>query len=207
MKIKRAVFLDRDGTLNRDVGYPAHWSQIHIYPYAFEAIRRIHAAGLAAVVVTNQSGVGRGCFGEDDLQALHHKFAAAFSKRQARLDAFYYCPHYSPHAPADLESGCACRKPNSAMGLQAAAELGLSLEGSYMVGDKMADILFGLNIGAVPVLVLTGYGRESLAKIERGAAGPAHVARTLAAAVDWIVGREQRASRPRVSSPGKKGGP
>jgi D-glycero-D-manno-heptose 1,7-bisphosphate phosphatase len=91
------------------------------------------------------------------------------------------------------------------MALQAAAELGLSLEGSYMVGDKMADILFGLNIGAVPVLVLTGYGPESLGKIERGAARPAHIARNLAVAVDWIVRREERASRPRASSPGEKG--
>jgi D-glycero-D-manno-heptose 1,7-bisphosphate phosphatase len=205
MNIKRAVFLDRDGTLSRDVGYPAHWSQVHIYPYAFEAVRRIRAAGLAAVVITNQSGIGRGCFGEDDLQLLHRKFAAAFSERQAGLDAIYYCPHYAPPSPAGLESGCACRKPNAALGLQAAADLGLSLDGSYMVGDKIADILFGLNIGAVPVLVLTGYGQESLAKIERGATRPAHVAENLAAAVDWILGREDQTGRPGASSPGEKG--
>jgi D-glycero-D-manno-heptose 1,7-bisphosphate phosphatase len=207
MRKRRAVFLDRDGTLNRDVGYPAHWSQVHIYPYAFEAVRRIRAAGLAAVVITNQSGVGRGCFGEDELQALHRRFAAAFENERAPLDAFYHCPHYSPHVSAAAESGCACRKPNPALGLQAAAELGLNLEGSYMVGDKAVDLLFGLNIGAVPILVLTGYGRESLRKIDAGHAGPAHVAENLAAAADWIIGRERRAARLRRSSSEEQDGP
>jgi D-glycero-D-manno-heptose 1,7-bisphosphate phosphatase len=195
MKKRRAVFLDRDGTLNRDVGYPGHWSQVHIYPDAFEAVRRVRAAGMAAVVITNQSGVGRGFFSEDELRALHREFRTAFEKRRAALDGFFYCPHYSPAASAAAESCCPCHKPNPALGLRAAAELGLSLEGSYMVGDKKADILFGLNIGAVPVLVLTGYGRESLRDLEARRDRPAHVAENLARAVDWIIRREKRADR------------
>jgi D-glycero-D-manno-heptose 1,7-bisphosphate phosphatase len=195
MRKRRAVFIDRDGTLSRDVGYPGHWSQVHVYPYAFEAVRRIRAAGLAAVVVTNQSGVGRGCFSEDELRALHREFGAAFEKRRAALDGFFYCPHYSPPAAAAMVSGCSCSKPNPALGLRAAAELGLSLDGSYVVGDKATDILFGLNIGAVPVLVLTGYGREALRHLEAGRGRPAHVADNLAAAADWIIGREKRTGR------------
>jgi len=192
---RRAVFLDRDGTLSRDVGYPADWSQVHIYPHAFEAVRRIRRAGLAAVVITNQSGVGRGFFTEDDLRALHREFASAFATRRARLDGIFYCPHYSPAAPAAEESHCACRKPGPELGLRAAAALGLELPGSYMVGDKPADVRFGLALGAVPVLVLTGYGRAALRELDAGPARPAHVAADLAAAVDWIMDREGRSGR------------
>ncbi|MGD1008644.1 MAG: HAD family hydrolase [Candidatus Aminicenantales bacterium] len=195
MRKRRAVFIDRDGTLNRDIGYPGHWSQVHVYPYAFEAVRRIRAAGLAAVVVTNQSGVGRGCFSEDELQELHREFGAAFEKQRAALDGFFYCPHYPRPAAAAPAAGCSCAKPGPSLGFRAAAELGLSLEGSYMVGDKADDVHFGLNIGAVPILVLTGYGRKALRDLETGRGRPAHVAENLAAATDWIIEREKRAAR------------
>lgn len=205
MARKRAVFLDRDGTLSRDVGYPAEWSQVHIYPFAFDAVRRIRRAGLAPVVITNQSGVGRGFFGEDELEALHREFAAAFARQRARLDGIFHCPHDSPAVPAADESDCSCRKPHPELGLRAAAALGLELAGSYMVGDKPADVLFGLAVGAIPVLVLTGYGRASLRELEGGRARPAHVAPDLAAAVDWIVARERRSARgPRPHPRGRR---
>jgi D-glycero-D-manno-heptose 1,7-bisphosphate phosphatase len=207
MKRRRAVFLDRDGTLNQDVGYPAHWSQLHIYPFAFEAVRRFRRAGMAVVVVTNQSGVGRGAFTEEDLRALHRSLAAAFEDARARLDGIYSCPHYCPPA-ADPEAGaCSCGKPNPAMGMRAAAELALELPGSYVVGDKASDILFGLNIGAVPVLVLTGYGRQALREVEASRVRAAHVAENLAGAADWILGREKRGIRkPRRGGPANGGG-
>jgi len=205
VKKKRVAFLDRDGTLNRDVGYPGHWSQIHIYPYAYDAVRRIRSAGLAAVVITNQSGIGRGFFSEEELAALHERFAAAFEKRRARLDGFFHCPHFSPAVPASAESDCPCRKPNPALGLRAAEELGLDLQGSYMIGDKAADVLFGLNVGAVPVLVLTGYGPRSLHDLEAAGVRPAHVAQNLAAAADWICARERRALSGPGHPPGRGG--
>jgi D-glycero-D-manno-heptose 1,7-bisphosphate phosphatase len=194
MDKKRAVFLDRDGTLCRDVGYPAHWSQVHIYPYAFEAVRRLHQAGLAAVVVTNQSGIGRGFFGQEDLAALHREFAAAFDERGAPLDALYHCPHYTPGAAEGSEGGCPCAKPNPGLALRAAAELTLELNGSYMVGDKTADIMFGFAIRAVPVLVLTGYGPSARRDLERRGVRPAHVAPDLAAAAAWIRDLERAAA-------------
>ena len=170
------LFLDRDGTINKDVGYPSDFGQIRLYPFSVEAIRDIHRLGFLAVVVTNQSGIGRGFFTEDELAALHARFAAAFEKRRARLDGFFHCPHFSSSAPAAAESDCSCRKPNPALGLRAAAALGLDLQGSYMVGDKTADVLFGLNVGAVPVLVLTGYGKPSSRELEATGIRPAHVA-------------------------------
>ena len=126
MDKKRTVFLDRDGTLCRDVGYPAHWSQVHVYPYAFKAVRRLREAGLAVVVITSQSGIGRGFFAEADLTALHHEFAAAFARRGAALDALYHCPHYTPRAG---EGGCPCGKPNPGLALRAAADLDLERRG------------------------------------------------------------------------------
>jgi len=199
----RAVFLDRDGTLNHDVGYPAHWSQVHVYPFAFEAVRSLRAAGLVPVVITNQSGVGRGFFGEPDLAALHREYGAAFAGQGAAIDGFFYCPHYNP--PGGGEAGCACAKPKPALGLRAAAELGLELRGSYMVGDKTSDILFGLALGAVPVLVQTGYGRASLRELERRGLRPECVAPDVAAAAHWILARERQACGPPRPSGRKEG--
>jgi D-glycero-D-manno-heptose 1,7-bisphosphate phosphatase len=205
MNKQRAVFLDRDGTLSRDVGYPAHWSQVHVYPYAFEAVRRIRQAGLAPVVITDQSGVGRGCFSEDDLRALHREFGAAFARRRARIDGFYYCPHFPSGGRPAEEARCSCSKPNPELARRAAAELGLELRNSYVVGDKPADVLLGLAVGAVPVLVLTGYGPQSLRELEARKIRPAHAAENLAAAVDWILAREQRASRQARNAPRRNG--
>ncbi len=195
MKKRRAVFLDRDGTINEDVGYPAHWSQVHVYPFALEAVRRLRRAGLAVVVVTNQSGVGRGAFTEDDLRALHRDLSAAFEAAGARLDGIYSCPHFCPPAQVPRGGACPCQKPKPALGLLAAAELALDLRRSYVVGDKPSDILFGRNIGAVPVLVLTGYGRQALRDLQSAGVRPSRVAENLAAAAEWILGRERGPGR------------
>jgi D-glycero-D-manno-heptose 1,7-bisphosphate phosphatase len=184
MTTRRAVFLDRDGTLNEDTGYPADFRQVHIYPDAFEAVRRLGRAGFATVVVTHQSGVGYGYIGPEDIDALHARFLEEFARLGAPLDALYSCPH-APQAAAG--PGCACAKPRPGLGLRAAAELGLSLPGSYMVGDKVEDVLFGLNIGAVPVLVLTGYGRAASAALAARGIRPAHAAAGILEAANWIL--------------------
>lgn len=184
MTTRRAVFLDRDGTLNEDTGYPADFRQVHIYPEAFEAVRRLGRAGFAAVVVTHQSGVGRGYFDAADLDALHARFLAEFARRGAPLDAIYSCPH-APGGPPS----CDCAKPLPGLGRRAAAELGLDLARSFMVGDKADDVLFGLNIGAVPVLVLTGYGRAARAALAARGVRPAHTAAGVLDAAAWILER------------------
>lgn len=188
---KGAVFLDRDGTLNEDAGYPVQYSQIKIYAFSFEAVRRLNQAGWPVIVLTNQSAVGRGMLSEEDLRLLHKKIEEAFAEQRARLDAFYYCPHYE-HAPAPRYRGpCSCRKPNPGLALQAAADFGLDLERSYMVGDKVEDILLGLQIKATPLLVLTGHGQISLVELQARGIQPAFLARNLLEAVDWILEREK----------------
>jgi D-glycero-D-manno-heptose 1,7-bisphosphate phosphatase len=188
----RAVFLDRDGTINKDVGYPRDYRQIHIYPFAYEAIRDIRRLGFRAVVVTNQSGVGRGLIPEKSLRDIHRRLEAALGRRRARLDGIYYCPHFIQAADPRYRRDCACRKPKPGLARRAAASLGLDLKKSYMIGDHVNDILFGLAIGAVPILVLTGHGKKTLSRLRESGPMPAHVAQNLRAAVGWIARREKQ---------------
>jgi len=191
MKKKRAVFLDRDGTINEDVGYPNQFSQINIYPYSFEAVRKINQAGFLAVIVTNQSGIGRGFITEGELQVIHQKLESAFSKHKARLDGIYYCPHYLLSSDPLYRKNCSCRKPNSDLALQAVSDLNVDLESSFMIGDKVEDILFGWNIKASPILVLTGFGQKSLSELNKRRIQPAFVAQNILEAVNWILTREK----------------
>jgi D-glycero-D-manno-heptose 1,7-bisphosphate phosphatase len=193
MMKKRAVFLDRDGTINKDVGYPSSFSMVEIYPYSFEAIKKINEAGLLAVIVSNQSGVGRGLIVEKDLHDIHQKLRVAFAKRNAHFDGVYYCPHYHLSSIPRYRKNCRCRKPNPGMGLQAATELNIDMNNSYMVGDKVADILFGRNIQAKPILLLTGFGQKALPKLKKKGIVPAHVAGNLLDAVNWILKQERKA--------------
>lgn len=188
---RRAVFLDRDGTINEDVGYPSQYSQIKIYPYSFEAIKKINRAELLAVIITNQSGIGRGLLTEKNLIDIHKKMKVVFSKHNSYFDGIYYCPHYISSSNPAYRKACSCRKPNPKMALQAASDLNIDLKNSYMVGDKVEDVLFGLNIKATPILVLTGFGQKSLIALKEKNIQPAHVARTLLEAVDWILKREK----------------
>jgi D-glycero-D-manno-heptose 1,7-bisphosphate phosphatase len=188
---KRAVFLDRDGTLNEDVGYPSAFSQIRIFPAAFEAVRKIRSAGFLAVVVTNQSAVGRGLLSEDELKNIQESIQASFAAEGAELDAFYYCPHYEQAALPIYRKSCDCRKPAPGLAVRAAADLDLDLSASYMIGDKIEDIEFALNAGTTPVLVLTGCGRESRLKLEEKGLRPAFVAEDILSAANWILRRER----------------
>ncbi len=194
----RAIFLDRDGTLNRDVGYPNDFRQIQLYRFSVPAVRAIRRMGFLPVVVTNQSGIGRGLIRETALRDIHRRLLARMKKNEAGLARIYYCPHYVASPDPRYGRDCACRKPKPGMGRRAAADLNLDLKSSYMIGDKVEDVLFGRAIGAVPILVLTGYGRRSRAAFGSGrpGPGPVHIARDLGAAVRWIERRESAAPRP-----------
>ncbi|MFZ2052967.1 MAG: HAD-IIIA family hydrolase [Candidatus Aminicenantales bacterium] len=193
--MKKAVFLDRDGTLNVDAGYPSRYDQLAVYPQSFEAVKKFNREGLLVVIVTNQSGVGRGLLSEDDLKDIHARLNASFIRHDARLDAIYYCPHYVLSEDPRYRKECDCRKPKPGLARQAAADLEIDLTNSYMIGDKTEDVLFGLNIGAVPVLVLTGSGRESLSKLREQNLAPAYIATDILEAADWILDREKRRIR------------
>ena len=150
--LRRAVFLDRDGTIGEEMGYVNHVDRFQIFPYAAEAIRQLNQADIPVIVVTNQSGIARNIFPESLVHEVHKKMVAQLAAGGAWIDAIYFCPHKS-------EDACECRKPNPGLLRQAAREHALDLPASWVVGDRYADLEMGHAAGARGILVMTGYGR------------------------------------------------
>jgi D-glycero-D-manno-heptose 1,7-bisphosphate phosphatase len=174
-----AVFLDRDGTLIHDRHYLSDPAGVELLPGAGAAVARLNRAGLFVVLVTNQSGIGRGWFGEDEYRAVHARLLELLAEHGARLDADYHCP-LSPDAP---DPG-AMRKPGSGMFLRAAREHGLDLASAWYVGDRGRDVAPARELGGRAVLV-----RGAQAEADAGGAdGSIPLVASLAAAVDLILG-------------------
>lgn len=183
-----AVFLDRDGTVCDEVGYVNHLDRVRLYPWTAEAIRKLNQAGLPVIVVTNQSGVGRGYFSEELVHQVHQKIALELAPREAHLDAVYYCPHH-PNAPLEsYRQNCRCRKPSTGMIEEAARRFHIDVPSSYVVGDSYRDMQLGFNAGARTVLVMTGYGRgEYEHQRSRWQRSPNLIAENLLEAVEKIL--------------------
>jgi len=157
--LQRAVFLDRDGTINVEKNYLWRIEDFAFIPGVPEAIGRLNRAGFLVVVVTNQAGIARGYFRPGDVDRLHEHIQRQLADSGARIDAYYSCPHHPDYG--DPPVACECRKPATGMLLRAAAELGIDLRRSWMIGDKAADIEAGLRAGCHPILVRTGYGEKT----------------------------------------------
>jgi D-glycero-D-manno-heptose 1,7-bisphosphate phosphatase len=153
------VFLDRDGTINEDVGYLTDLANLVIYPYAADAIRLLRRAGFAIVVVTNQGGVGRGLTPTTLVEDAHRSMAAALARGGAHVDAWHYCPHHPEAVDSALAIACECRKPAPGMALAAARALRIDLRASWVVGDHWRDVQLGHAVGARSILIRTGHGR------------------------------------------------
>jgi D-glycero-D-manno-heptose 1,7-bisphosphate phosphatase len=150
-----AAFLDRDGTLIVEREYLADPDDVEFAPGAFEALHTLRDAGYALVLVTNQSGIARGIFSEQDFHAVQRRVTAVLRSAALRLDATYWCPHHP-----DFSGPCDCRKPLTGMYRRAAAELDLDLTASVYIGDRLRDVLPALELGGSGILLRTGYGRE-----------------------------------------------
>jgi D-glycero-D-manno-heptose 1,7-bisphosphate phosphatase len=186
--LRPAVFIDRDGTLTEEVGYVNHPTRLRLLPRSAEAIRRLNAAGVPAVVVTNQAGIARGYFTEDVLHAVTGELRAQLAQAGARLDGVYVCTHHPREGEPPYRAACECRKPKAGLLLQAAEELKLDLGRSVMVGDKASDLEVAPRVGARSVLVLTGYGLgEWEYQRDRFPVAPDHVASDLLDAVEWAL--------------------
>jgi len=157
-----AVFFDRDGTLNRDVGYVTHLDQLELLPRAAEAVRQVNEAGWMAILITNQAGVARGYFPEWMVGQVHEKLQHELDSKKARLDVIYYCPHLPGAEDPAYAKDCPMRKPFPGMIFKAAEEHGVDLARSFMLGDKYSDLKCGWAAGCRSALVLTGYGRGEL---------------------------------------------
>jgi D-glycero-D-manno-heptose 1,7-bisphosphate phosphatase len=179
-KLRRAVFLDRDGTINVEKNYLFRVGDWEWIPGAVEAIRRINALGWLAIVVTNQAGIARGLYDHVDVNLLHAHVDASLRQVGARIDGYYFCPHHPDFGEA---RDCDCRKPRPGMLLRAARDFGIELSRSFLIGDKAIDVEAGRVAKLSPILVATGYGAAAHAHVP---ADTTFVA-DLPAAIDWIV--------------------
>jgi len=189
--MRPAAFLDRDGTLNEEVGYLNRLDRLVIFPWSVDAVRLLNRAGFAVVVVTNQAGVARGYFDEAFVHETHRVLASRLADGGGHVDGFYYCPHHPDAPPGPYQQRCECRKPRPGMLLKAASELSLDLERSFIVGDRWHDIEAGHAVGAKGVLVTTGHGARDRESPQPGLEADL-VAANLMEATAWIL-REGRA--------------
>jgi len=187
----KAVFLDRDGTINEEVGYLDHPDRFKLLPRAGEAIRLLNRNGIKAILVTNQSGVARGYFPESMILKVHRKMEDLLKDERAYLDGIYYCPHHPDAGEPPYRQRCGCRKPETGLVDLALKELSIDCSKSYSIGDRMIDVEFGRRIKAKSILVLTGYGqKEWEPNRDRLEVTPDYVAQDLFEAVQWILRQE-----------------
>ena len=185
-----AVFLDRDGTINEQMGYINHISRFVLLSGVARAIRKLNEHTIPVVVVSNQSGLARGYFPASLLDEVHKKMDQQLAAEGAHIDGLYICPHHPEAKEKKYRKACNCRKPKTGLLKQAAADLNLDLTRSFMVGDRWSDLKCGAAAGATTILVLTGYGRGDQQYIgPQQEIQPAMVAENLNAAVDWILGQ------------------
>ncbi|MBA3015991.1 MAG: HAD family hydrolase [Proteobacteria bacterium] len=185
---KAAVFLDRDGTINEQMGYINHLSRFHLLPGVAEAIRLLNQREIPVIVTTNQSGLARGYFPEALLDVVHEVMVQRLQAEGAHLDGIYICPHHPEAKEERYRLACQCRKPKTGLFMSAAEEHGLDLSRSFVVGDRWSDLKAAAACGAQGVLVLTGYGRGDNQHIGPfQTVQPAYVAEDLMAAVRWIL--------------------
>ena len=186
--MKPAVFLDRDGSLIEEVDFLLKEEDIRIFPGTIEALRILREAGFILIVVSNQSGVARGYLSEERVEELNRVVFSQMRMLGCVPDAFYFCPAHPQAKDEKYRRNLHCRKPGTGMAEQAAVKFDIDFAHSYAVGDKLADVGLGQNIGGKGVLVLTGHGREEYAALEDdGEYQPDFVADNILDAARWIV--------------------
>ncbi len=191
--MNRAVFLDRDGTVNAEVGYLRDLTDLRLIPGAGASIKRFNEAGLKVVLVTNQSGVARGIFPESLVHQANELLDQMLRREGARIDAVYYCPHHPTAGNSKYTMDCDCRKPGTGLIDRAERDLNIDVKRSYVVGDKWSDVELGQRAGAHAILVQSGFSPDDPGNIR-----PAHVkdpdfiAHTIIEAAEWILTDAQR---------------
>jgi D-glycero-D-manno-heptose 1,7-bisphosphate phosphatase len=181
-----AVFLDRDGTINEEVNYLGDPAQLKLTPGAAKAIYQLNSHNIPVIVVTNQAGIARGYFNEAQMHLVHQALDLMLAPYNAKIDAYYFCPHHPTAGIGDYKTICSCRKPEPGMLHQAAQDLHIDLSKSYLVGDKLTDIQAGNRAGCQTILVETGYGKTESENCQ-DKTKPDRIAPDLLDAIDWIL--------------------
>lgn len=182
----KAVFLDRDGTIIYDKGYMGSSKDVRLIPKAADAIKKLNKAGFLVIVVSNQSGIARGYFNENVVTKVNTRMQYQLNKKGAYVDASYYCPHFEGGKVKKYAKKCFCRKPRPGMIKLAAKDFNINIKKSFVIGDKLTDILLGKRVGAKAILVLTGQGKKEAKKITK-ITKPKFIAKDLNSAVEKIL--------------------
>ncbi len=196
MSGRPGVFIDRDGTLIELAPYLHDPAEVRLLPGVAESLRLLAVAGFGRVMVTNQSGVARGLYGIEAVEAVHERMLGLLESEGAGLEGIEICPHHP-----DFTGRCACRKPEPGMILRATESLGIDLRASWVIGDRFEDLLAGHRVGCRGILVLTGYGKDQarIARPEDWRAAE-FVAWDFSAAVAYLIDRSDRAAAERTAS-------
>jgi D-glycero-D-manno-heptose 1,7-bisphosphate phosphatase len=183
-----AAFLDRDGTVIEDVPYLGDPAGVRLLPGAGAAISRLNAAGVRVILVTNQSGIARGFYDEEAVEAIHRRLREILRRAGAVIDSIYYCPHLPREELGAGGMPCRCRKPETGLVERARREHGLDLARSFFVGDRLTDVEVGRRMGGTGILLRTGYGQRALEEAG-GSADGLLVRDDLRDAVEFILAR------------------
>jgi len=191
--VKRpAVFIDRDGTVNEQMGYINHISRFVMLPGAAEAIRLLNMHQYLAIIVSNQSGVARGYYPIGLVDEVHAHMRALMEKEGAFVDGIFFCPHYKRGSVPEYSIECDCRKPGTGLIEQASKAFEIEMDNSYVIGDRYSDIELAVLSGMKGILVTTGYGQGDIDYVfPRLSFKPAHIARDLLHAVRWIIEEQE----------------
>jgi len=184
---KIAIFLDRDGTINKEVHHLSNIKDFELFEGVGQAIRQINAAGILTVIVTNQPVIARGELEEAGLRQIHNKMETLLGKEGAYIDRLYYCPHHTDSGFKgeihSLKFDCRCRKPQIGLFKLAESELNIALEKSWLVGDSTSDIMAAVNLGIKSVLVRTGFAGDD----KKYNAKPNYIVNNLNEAIELIL--------------------
>lgn len=186
---KGAVFLDRDGTISKDAEYLKDPQKLELLPGSAQAIRRLNESGWKVFVVTNQSGVARGFFSEEDVRLTNSRLVDLLKKKGSRVDDVFFCPHHPIEGNTAYTRNCECRKPSSGMLVWAANAYPVRLDRSFIVGDKLTDVALAHRVGAQGILVKTGSGEGERCRVEEAGVFPDAIVPDLEKAVEWILNR------------------
>jgi D-glycero-D-manno-heptose 1,7-bisphosphate phosphatase len=185
---KPAVFIDRDGTINEQMGYVNHLSRFKILPRVPQAVRMLNHHGFLVLVVSNQSGVARGYYPLDLVKTLHHLLVTRIREKKGSIDGIFFCPHHPAGSVPEFSRDCDCRKPKTGLIEQACKSFEIDLQRSFVVGDMCTDVELAQRAGLPGVLVKTGYGLGEIEYIlPRKTVKPSHIAEDLLDAVRWIL--------------------
>ncbi len=187
-KINRAVFLDRDGTINREVNYLHRREDLRLVPGTADALKLLGRMGFLRIIITNQSGIARGYYNHEALECIQNEILRRLKGQGADIEGFYHCPHHPMGKIREFAIKCDCRKPLPGMFLQAEKDFNLEMNRCWAIGDRIRDLIPAVNLGSRGILVLTGAGREELKNRHQWPVKVEFIARNLYQGAKFIAG-------------------